>query len=69
MPMNKQDEEMAIISELVLGYREGLFSEVVQAIASIKLKAIKHEQNERVELLFEACGEISQLVEDIRGDV
>lgn len=69
MPMTKQDEEMAIISELVLGYREGKFPEIIQAIASIKCKAIKHEQNKQVELLFEACSEISGLVEDIRGDL
>ena len=69
MPMTKQDDELATISELVLGYREGRFPDIVQAIAKFKSAAIKHEQNKQVELLFEACDEISQLVEDIRGDL
>ena len=68
MPMTDQDEEMAIISEMVLGYREGRFPEIIQGIANFKSKAIKFEQNKQVELLFEACSELSELVESIRSD-
>ena len=66
--MTYQDEEMAIISEIVLGYREGKFGEIVKAISTMKVKAINYEKNLNVEMLFEACDEISQLVEDIRSD-
>jgi len=68
MTMTYQDEEMAVISELVLGCREGKFGEIVQAISTMKVKAINYEKNLHVEMLFEACDEISQLVEDIRSD-
>lgn len=62
-------DEMATISELVIGCREGSFGEIVQAISRLKCQAIKHEENKQVELLFEACSELSELVESIRFDV
>ncbi len=68
MPMTQKDEEMAMISDLVLGYREGRFGEIIQAISIMKVKAINYEKNLQVEMLFEACDEISQLIEGIRAD-
>lgn len=46
------DELIAMISQMVLGYREGKPGDIIQAVASLKSKAHKHEQNINVEKLF-----------------
>ena len=61
-------EQMNVISELLLGYREGSYPEIIQSIAHFKTKAYKHEMNEKVEELFNLIDELSDTKDNILAD-
>lgn len=58
-------EQVNVISELVLGYREGTFPQIIQEIAKLKVKAGKHKANENVELLFSLIDDLSEIKDSI----
>ena len=62
------DELIAMISERVLGYREGANSAILQAVVQMKVKAMKHEQNTQVESLFEMIEELYEVADDIKRE-
>jgi len=59
------DDLLATISELVLGYREGKPGDILAAIARFKSKSMKHEANQNVQDLFSAIDDLSDLKRDI----
>jgi uncharacterized protein (DUF1015 family) len=61
-------EEMNQISELLIGYRGGRFSEIIQAIAKYKTKSYKHEKNQKVEKLFDLIDDLAAIKEIIIED-
>lgn len=58
-------ELLAVISELVLGYREGKSGDILQAIARLKTKAMNYELNSKVADLAGAIDELHALKEEI----
>lgn len=58
-------EEINTISELVLGYREGSYPEIIQAISRIKVTASKHIKNKKVEDLYSLIDDLTELKESI----
>jgi len=59
------DDLLATISELVLGYREGKAGDIISEIARIKTKATQHEANQKVQDLFGAIDDLCDLKTDI----
>jgi len=61
-----QDEELlAILSEIILGYKEGLSTDMITAVSAMKAKAMKFEANENIDQLLEAIDDLSQIKDDI----
>ena len=59
-------ELLAIISEMVLGYREGKSGELIQAIAVLKKTQYRYNEVKGVHELFEKCLELGDLAAELR---
>ena len=59
-------ELLAIISEMVLGYREGKSAELIQAIAVLKKTQYRYNEVKGVHELFEKCLELGDLAAELR---
>jgi hypothetical protein len=65
--LNKVSEQINDISELLLGYREGSFIDIMREIKTLKEQSVKFSQNKNVEKLFSLVDELSSLKEDIEA--
>lgn len=65
--LNKVSEQINDISELLLGYREGSFTDIMREIKTLKEQSVKLSQNNNVEKLFSLIDELSSLKEDIEA--
>lgn len=61
-------DSLALISEIACGYREAGIAQIIQAIARYKNKARKHDENKKVESLFEKIDELTEIREQIAED-
>lgn len=61
-------ELLAVVSELVLGYREGGSGDIIQAIAGMKDKAMKYEASEQIDKLLELIDDLAETKDAILQD-
>ena len=59
------DQLIADISQIVLGFREGSNAEILEAIREVKSDSEKYEANKRIGEFFDKVGELAELKEEI----
>lgn len=61
-------ELLAILSELLLGYREGKTYDMIHAVVGLKRKAHNYEINKQLDDLVEKIDELYALKDEIMSD-
>ena len=62
------DKVLEVISEMVLGYREGPCGDIIAAVAGLKVKAARYEANKQLDSLLSKIDELSELKDDILSE-
>lgn len=58
-------ELLAVLSEIILGYREGVSVDIINAVTAMKIKAMKFEANENIDNLLDAIDDLAVIKQDI----